>query len=260
LLQVHCAKCHNGEYEGPFQLVTTKSRADHTPEALRANLDATLRLVDPKNPSHSELLSTTLRAHGPRLRPRPIFPGSNDPTYQILARWVQNLCPPSTGAEANRAERVQTLTERAETFAIDRDQIGRDRPDQNAPALSGRAARPELAAGMAAETRIPPPSRFVRGGAPVAQGSNPAVPDEFPLPFAITGVKPNLAPADPASKPAATGPDGSPAKPASPAAPDPSGEPAKAKDGSGAPKKPSKPLTIDPKLLERALQNRNAGR
>ena len=98
LLQVNCAKCHDGEYDGAFQLVSTKRRSDHTPDALRANLDATLRLVDPKNPARSELLSSTLRPHGRGQRPRPIFPGSNDPTYQILARWVQNLCPPAAGA------------------------------------------------------------------------------------------------------------------------------------------------------------------
>ena len=48
LLQVNCAKCHNGEYDGPFQLVPTKSRADRTPEALRANLDATLQACRPQ--------------------------------------------------------------------------------------------------------------------------------------------------------------------------------------------------------------------
>jgi len=261
LLQVNCAKCHNGEYEGAFQLVSTKSRADRTPEALRANLDATLRLVDPKNPAHSELLSSTLRAHGRGPRPRPIFPGSNDATYQILANWVHKLCPPVTGADAKRTERGQIPTEGVETFAVDRDQIGRDRPDQTAPAVSGRAGSPELAAGTPARTRIPPPSRFVPGGSLAAEGSNPADPQEFPLPFAITGVKPNLPPAHAASKPTTTGPGGSAAKPASPSAPNASGEQAKGKDGSGGTaKKTSKPLTLDPALLERTLKSLNPGR
>jgi len=268
LLEKNCAKCHNGEYDGAFQLVQTKSRADRTPEALRANLDATLRLVDPKNPSHSELLSSTLRAHGRGPRPRPIFPGSNDPTYSIIAAWVHNLCPPKVGDDANRAERVQARTERVETFAADRNQIGRERPDRDAQALSDRSPRPELAAGMAAETRIPPPSRYAPGVGPVSEGSNPGDPQEFPLPFAITGVRPNLAPANAASKPGpksspppSAGTTTGPAKPAAPgAASSASPELAKGKDESGTAKSTSKPLTLDPKLLERALQNRNAGR
>ena len=78
LLQVYCAKCHDAQYQGEFQLVSTKARADRTSNALRANLDATLRLIDPANPSRSELLSVTLRPHGLGTKPRPIFPGSNE--------------------------------------------------------------------------------------------------------------------------------------------------------------------------------------
>ena len=139
LLQENCAKCHNGEYNGEFQLVSTKTRADRTPEAFRANLDATLRLVNPKNPSRSELLSSTLRPHGLGPRKRPIFPGSNDPTYSIIAAWVHNLCPPKLGDEANRAERGPVRTDRVETFAADRDQIGRGYQDGDLVAPAGRS-------------------------------------------------------------------------------------------------------------------------
>ncbi len=48
LLQADCAKCHNETYNGAFQLVQYKSRLDHTSDALRANLDATLRQSTPK--------------------------------------------------------------------------------------------------------------------------------------------------------------------------------------------------------------------
>jgi hypothetical protein len=259
LLQANCAKCHNGDYDGPFQLVPTKSRADRTPEALRANLDATLRLVDPKNPSHSELLSSTLRAHGRGPRTRPIFPGSNDPTYQILAAWVHNLCPPAAAPDSNAAQRSQTPTERVEPFAVERNRTGQDLPIQGTPALSGQGARAEQAAGMAARPRIPPPSQILRGSGPAAAGPNPADPQEFPLPFAITGVKPNLPPASAASKPAATGPGGSLASSATSGAIPTAPEQPKQKDGSGTAKKTNKPLILDPKLLERALQTRNAG-
>ena len=84
-LQAYCAKCHDGAVQGQFQLVPIKSRADRTPDALRANLDATLRLIDPENPSHSVLLSSTLRPHGSGAKPRPIFSGSNDRAYKVLA-------------------------------------------------------------------------------------------------------------------------------------------------------------------------------
>ena len=61
-------------------------------DALRANLDATLRLVDSENPARSELLSNSLVPHGNRPNPRPIFRScANDPRYQIIAAWVNSL-------------------------------------------------------------------------------------------------------------------------------------------------------------------------
>jgi hypothetical protein len=260
LLQANCAKCHNGEYEGSFQLVSTKSRADRTPEALRANLDATLRLVDPKNPSHSELLSSTLRAHGRGPHPRPIFPGSNDPAYQIVAAWVHNLCPPATAPDANRSGREETSADRAEAFAVDRDRIAQGSPNAIMPAVPGQAGRAANAAGMAAEPRIPPPSRILRSAGPATERSNAGDPQEFPLPFAITGVKPNLPPTAAASRPAPANQRGGLPGATSPAASSIAPEQPKQMDGSGTAKKTGKPLTLDPKLLERALQSRNAGR
>ena len=100
LLQQRCAKCHDGQYPGKFQLVPVRGRADRTSDALRANLDATLRLIDPMNPSRSVLLSSTLRPHGPGAKPRPIFLGSNDPAYKILAEWAVHLAPLKQGDEA----------------------------------------------------------------------------------------------------------------------------------------------------------------
>ncbi len=50
LLQAYCAKCHNENHDGAFQLVQYRTRADQTTDALRANLDATLRLVRPGKP------------------------------------------------------------------------------------------------------------------------------------------------------------------------------------------------------------------
>jgi hypothetical protein len=101
---------------------------------------------------------------------------------------------------------------------------------------------------------------------------SPEDPDEFPLPFAVTGVKPKLR--DPDTQPAprsrssaqtrtdrapvqSPAPGGT-AKSGSPEDPGKATDDPKVKDASKATKKVAKPLVLDPKLLERALQNRNA--
>jgi hypothetical protein len=280
LLQFYCAKCHDEQYDGAFQLVRIKGRSDRTPDALRANLDATLRLVDPKNPAHSELLSSSLRPHGRGPRPRPIFPGSNDPTYRILAAWVNNLCPPKIQEPVTQA-RPGSRAEPGEAFAVDRDSGDPERPDRDAPPLPTDGARARAGGELPPATKIPPPAPFGGGRGAASMNQNPADPDEFPLPFAITGVKPNLrdrdaeptpgskSPAPSASRAAGQGP--APARKPPAAAdearkldspPDPSGaaDRAKGKDAAGSSKKTTKPLVLDPKLLERALQNRNANR
>ena len=58
VLQKACARCHNEQYPGGFQLVQVKTRHDRTHDVFRANLDATLRLIDPENLAESKLLST----------------------------------------------------------------------------------------------------------------------------------------------------------------------------------------------------------
>ena len=92
----------------------------------RANLDATLRLIDQENPSKSELLASTLRAHGDGQRTRPIFPGSNDRAYQILSTWVQSLRRPQQGGEQTRPQSARNGDEDAENFAVGRNRIAAD--------------------------------------------------------------------------------------------------------------------------------------
>jgi hypothetical protein len=281
VLQFYCAKCHDEQYEGAFQLVRIKGRSDRTPEALRANLDATLRLVDQKNPSHSDLLTSSLRSHGRGPRPRPIFPGSNDPTYRILAAWVKNLGPPKT-QELEPQARVASRALAGEPFAVGRDSANPDRPGPEAAPMPTDGARAGLASEFPPQTKIPPPAPFGSGRGAVRMDQNPADPDEFPLPFAITGVKPNLRSpvAEPAPRarssspraasgataqgPVAAGTASAPArgstKPDSAADRNKSAEAAKGKEAADTSKKPAKPLVLDPKLLERALQNRNANR
>ncbi len=105
VLQQYCAKCHDGQFPGKFQLVPIRGRADRTSDALRANLDATLGLIDPMIPSRSVLLSSTLRPHGAGTKPRPIFLGSNDPAYKILAEWANRLRLPSRSTRLLGARR-----------------------------------------------------------------------------------------------------------------------------------------------------------
>ena len=120
LLQAYCAKCHDASYEGGFQLVPMKPR-DRNSDALRANLDATLRLIDQNNPSHSVLLSSTLRPHGRSTRPRPIFPGSNDKAYKVLAEWTSHLVAPKEGNDAARRQASRdAMVGSQEVFAFDR--------------------------------------------------------------------------------------------------------------------------------------------
>ena len=119
LLQIKCAKCHNAGYEGMFQLVPIVTPRQQTPDALRANLDATLRLVDPENPARSDLLSSTLRPHGVGARKRPIFTGSNDRAYRILEAWVNGLRPPDY-LNANGRPGARSGSDPVETFGSDR--------------------------------------------------------------------------------------------------------------------------------------------
>jgi hypothetical protein len=271
LLQAYCVRCHDGNYNGKFQLVPIKNRAGRTQDALRANLDAILQLIDQENPSKSELLTASLRPHGIGPRKRAIFPGSNDKAYQILSAWAQSLRSPNDIKEAARLQAGRTGPENGEAFAAGRTRIGNDNPDSDLPALSSGGGRPPLAATPAA-SRIPPPSPFVPRGSVSPEVSNQGAPDDFPLPFALTGQKPNIpdpkAASSPTTKSAVENNTASPAVPAVTGAPK-SGSPAdagktndQAKSGDPAAKSKTtrKSVTIDPAILERALQNRNGAR
>lgn len=283
VLQDRCVKCHDGQYQGSFQLVPIKTKVDRTPDALRANLDATLRLIDQKNPSKSELLTSTLRAHGHGAHPRPIFPGSNDRIYQILAAWANNLRSSRPGSKDAPATEPHDGVPAPpdEPFAADRERIQREPTAQ--PVAAQQAIPTQSPNPMAAETHetgvIPPPLRY-RGNLDL--GTRPVDPDpkeiEFPIPPSLNGFKTTT----PARKDAAkTPPKGSPPVSPRPAglarttpaagptatktAPKSAADVAKARvphdpdDESDTPKKPAKPVKIDQKYLEMMLQ-RNIGR
>jgi hypothetical protein len=259
LLQHYCAKCHDAQHPGQFQLVPIKSRADRSANALRANLDATLRLIDPKNPAHSVLLSSTLRPHGKGTKPRPIFPGSNDKAYMVLARWANQLATPKENDDPARRDPSRAPSENDDVFAVDRN----------------RSSTARLSKGVGADTTMPTASNAsVRTGAAAAVGQSETEPQEFPIPFAISGVKPNPAvPKKSSPAPAKQGAGPAKSKPATsktttqPAIPPDSEDddtddlpPPKAKEKTGASKQSPKTFKLDPKLLERTLQYRNANR
>lgn len=270
LLQAYCVKCHDGNYQGAFQLVPTKSRSGQSHDALRVNLDATLRLIDQENLAKSELLTATLRPHGNGSRKRPIFPGSNDRAYQILSTWVQSLRNPQDMREAARSQPGRTQPDTGETFAVGRGRIANANQDDDLSSLSNAGRAP--VADVPPSGRIPRPTPFAPGAGMKPEGPAQGAPDDFPLPFVITGKKPNIASpktaVDPRSDSRRTADKTSsprpgqvdPGKPGPVTDSDTVGDPSKPADAAGASKKKTKAVKIDPALLERALQLRNGGR
>jgi len=258
LLQAYCAKCHNENHNGAFQLVQYKTRADQTSDALRANLDASLRLVDPENPSRSELLSSTLRPHGRGPNKRPIFPGSNDRAYQVLESWVSKLRPPRPIGDNSMPGRLRVENGQSEVFAAHRERISREHPD----------------------SRMQEGPRSAPNRGPATEDQNHANPEEFPLPFVISGAKPavsqsgmqrraadrtparsatnNLSSARPPAQADAAATTHETDEPTATADPKLPADQTAATGENATAKKPSKPLKLDPALLQRVLQSRNA--
>ncbi len=184
VLQSYCARCHNESYQGEFQLVQFKTKLNRTRDALRANLDATLKLVDRENPTRSDLLSSSLRPHGRGPNQRPIFQGSNDRAYQILAAWVNKLqtSKVSEGVIPARAQAVLPGSEPGESFASQRGRLNQDTAQQDA------APRPFVTGPVI--TKHLPNARVVPGQGIVAEGV--VNPNEFPLPLAVGGARPGM--------------------------------------------------------------------
>ena len=277
VLQLKCAKCHNAGYEGPFQLVPIANVRQLTTDAVRANLDATLRLIDPENPSKSELLSSTLRPHGNGPKSRPIFEGSNNRAYQILAAWVNSLHAPQQ-ADANVRQAAGLAGEASEKFGSDRSRPPGASLENAVPGLErGTPAARGLGASVI-DPKMNSAFRYKSGQGIVPEDLEKADPAEFPLPYMLGGPKPTLAkkPAKPLRKP-----DGTPSSDKStdttlPAMPGDEAEPAstepikagripspktlpKTTDRAAAKATPKKPANIDPAILEKLLQ-RNANR
>ena len=192
VLQAYCVKCHNADYDGKFQLVPVKTTKQKTPDALRANLDATLRLIDPEYPAKSDLLSSTLRPHGIGAKARPIFSGSNDRAYQILAAWVASLRP-SSGSEPSAPGVIRTQADSDEAFAADRNRSGGEVLEEIARgARSGNPRQPSTIKPPAALGAGGKSYRYVEGQGMVPEDSSQADSQEFPLPYMLGGPQPTL--------------------------------------------------------------------
>ncbi|WP_435005514.1 hypothetical protein P12x_003362 [Tundrisphaera lichenicola] len=200
VLQMSCARCHNERYEGSFQLVEIKNAKDRkNPDIARANLDATLRLINPDDPSRSELLSSGLLPHGGSKNA--VFRGPNDRYFQVLNTWVKRIRPASSSASRTSADPVsRTGYAPAEPssddgFASDREgriPVSRSAVPRPLPGLdileAARAANPP-----------PPAPRTVNQYEENADLSG--YPDsEFPIPVGAGGLPP--IPAPPAGNPA----------------------------------------------------------
>jgi hypothetical protein len=242
ILQTHCAGCHNERFQGTFQLIQVRNPRDQTPTILRANLETTLRLIDPDSPPRSELLSSALVPHGGPGK-GPIFRSPNDPSYQRIWLWVKSLHAPQPrdqGASARFAGPSPSPGE-AETFAAARTgQTSNVVQAARVPLpFTPTPAPPQTgpAAPSGPDEVIPsPPGQLVPGS---GTGMKPyAPPDaEFPVPFSVGGPRPNL-----------ETPSG-----AAPTGPPPAGQ---ADASKAAPKPPAKPMKIDMDLLQKTLMNR----
>ncbi len=156
--------------------------------------------------------------------------------------------------------------ENDDEFAVGRNRKPGDDSEDSLAVSSG--GQPAVGGPSPARGPIPAPSPYAPGGVNGHPGI-PAAPDEFPIPFAVSGKVPNLAnPAGSSNQGGAASRKGgrSPANPPDDAgtparnAAAKAGDPAVTADQTAAPKKKSKPLTIDPLLLQRALSNRNNAR
>ncbi len=254
VLQQACGRCHGETYEGAFQLVEVRSKKDMTANAFRANLDATLRLVDPANPSQSELLSSALLPHGKAPAKRPIFGGSNDPRFKILSAWVNSLRSNAPSPVAGGRFAAPAPTGEVGVFGADRNLVPAGTSVSQVPLTT--PARPF---DFGKKVDVMPASRYVPGQGLVKETGPPSA-DEFPVPFAVSGAGP--AKRDPALMPAnatISKPGAVPTAPIPPLPPLPRGLPAD-DPAAGPPKNPATPVKLDPELLEKALLNRNSGR
>ena len=82
-----------------------------------------------------------LLPHGRGSNKRPIFPGSNNQAYQVIATWVNKLRSSKTGNDVIQTSsgRARTGEGDGEAFAVDRDRPAREVSEPGMPPSSGGA-------------------------------------------------------------------------------------------------------------------------
>ena len=272
ILQKQCASCHNERSTGSYVLFRAQNKRDMANDlVVRANLDATLRLLDPDDLAKSPLLTLGLLPHKPK--DQPIFLGPNQPSYRLLAAWVTSLkgdtAPAPVGAAA--VPKVDGSVA-ASGFASDRvpedpTVVGRK------PATSAPSARPDFYNSL--PESVPKPAGQILPDSAAGLPSLPPKGTRFPSPTLQGRV--DSAPVQVGGK--AYRGDGTPVRtPASPGAAKPAaeseatievggmkipvdrrasgkGDPAESKDK----KKPAKERKLDTEALQRLMENRNRG-
>lgn len=300
VLQQNCVKCHNEKYQGNFQLIEMRTpREKSNTDNLRANLDATLNLVNQDDPSRSELLSAGLVPHGGRRNA--IFRGPNDQGYMILVTWIKKVRPPANPADGPREAGGRPAFNGNEPAGGDG--FATDRANR-----AGSSASYAPGSGSGAFPPVPPRTPG-QGGISIPQGyyennmvtyaesaefvrsaqDNP----QFPTPFPIVGAQAMPPATRPRAKPGVGAPaTGTPAAPTAstqtakrigpnavqvapaetlrqlpgmdkPLYPTPPSKEASPDAEAGAPPPPSpapkKKPKIDNALLEQIMRNRNGG-
>jgi|SRR5579864_2112066 len=246
-LQKHCAKCHNERSASNFQLIETKTRHDLSDETiLRANLEATLRLVDPQNLAQSPLLTNAVMPHQPNNVA--ILESVKTQAYRFMSTWVNSLQVSRSTPGSGNAEAMATSA--SSGFASDRINPG-----------AGIAAAPPGPgnANAALTPSVLPPLPLAPGVQPGVSGSpltpsldprssqagSPGAPSIADLQQQAVrkfdGTTPNATPV--------AGADGARATPGTGPATDGS-------DGKATDKK-RKRMELDASILEKFLMNRN---
>ncbi|HEV3168670.1 MAG TPA: hypothetical protein VGZ22_31990 [Isosphaeraceae bacterium] len=270
-LQKHCIKCHNEQSKTDFQLIQAKTRREMVDQMIiRANLDATLRLVDQENLAQSPLLTNSLMPHKPTNKP--ILMGPKSQAYRYFATWVYSLQSPSrptdpavTAAIANGLPVAPQHAETQSGFASERPVPGSESMPPAPPARS-RTATQVGNSQMGLPESLQPPADFgvpenlhpqkepntieIKSGTfqlpPPPQLGTATDPPSSPSTQSAT----SNSPPKPTATPTATGPQTTnPGTAATPTDPN---------QATPAPKKSAKKKTVDPNALEKFLINRNS--
>jgi hypothetical protein len=278
VLQNACVRCHNERQDGKFQLVEVKPGRRASPDVLRANLDATLALIDPDNLPRSVILSTVVLPHGNGPNARPVFRGTNDPRFQILSSWVnslRNTAKPSTDGVVQTRFGPTPAGKPQESgggFASERGTGAVPLP--LTPTPSAASAGQVVPSNVRQELIAPPSTRFVPGQGMVIEKNAPSG-DEFPVSPLLGGPAPRSnGLAGPPNQVGTTQQPGLPPPGTRPQGPLPPGALPELPPGAAVPgatdgqdgaataksDKPRKPVKIDPDLLQKALLNRNFSR